>query len=166
MAPKRYCVSRAPAVNLKEELNAFEEKLNQQRVKTNHDLEYAFVTTTAINEVADVNDEFNREAIFAEQARQAAIQMLPRLKSLGIPTEVPLGYRGERVKDDKQMAKVRDTLKAKKDTIEKSERVRKLRELKKMGKKIQTEVLKKRSKEKKEFLEKVKKRPVAELFEE
>lgn len=163
--PKRLKRAHVPAINLEDELNVATELLTNQRTKDKAELEYALVTTTRCNPTNDVNDEFVREFNFTEQAKQAAIDVLPRLKELAIPTEIPKTYKGEMLKDEKQMAKIRDNLKSKKDSIEKSEKVKKLRELKKIGKKIQEEVLRKRSKDKKEFLEKVKKKPVAELFD-
>lgn len=162
--PQRYAKSDSPAVNLIDSIKASTEFLSKQRTSTNQEREYALITTVKPFEMKDVNDEFTREFHFSEQAKEAARNVLPRLKELGIPTEVPKTYKGEMVKDEKQMARIRDNLKSKKDSIEKSEKVKKLRELKKIGKKIQQEVLKKRSKEKKEFLEKVKTKPVAEIF--
>lgn len=164
--PQRYMRADNPAVNLVDSIKASTEFLSKQRTSQNQDKEYALVTTVKSFDMKDVNDEFTREFHFSEQAKQAARCVLPKLKELGIPTEVPSTYKGEMVKDDKQMARIRDNLKSKKDSIEKSEKVKKLRELKKIGKKIQQEVLKKRSKEKKEFLEKVKTKPVSELFDE
>lgn len=163
--PKRLKRAHVPAINLEDELNIATELLKNQRTKDKAELEYALVTTTKSNPTNDVNDEFVREFNFTEQARQAVIDVLPRLKELGIPAQVPKTYKGEMLKDEKQMAKIRENLKTKRDSIDKSEKVKKLRELKKMGKKIQEEVLRKRSKDKKEFLEKVKKKPVAELFD-
>lgn len=122
------------------------------------------ITKTSIKSLKDVNDEFNRENVFLEQANQAVIDVLPRIKALDIPTEIPPTYKGEMMKDEKQMARIRESLKSKKDSIEKSKKMKKLRELKKIGKKIQEEVLRKRTKDKKEFLEKVKTKPVSELF--
>lgn len=164
--PKRLTRAPVPAVNLVDELKVATEILSKQRTKENAELEYATVTTTTVEDTRDINDEFLREHNICEQARQAAIEVLPRLEALGIPTEVPTTYKGELVKDEKQMARVRDSLKSKKDSIDKSEKMKKLRELKKMGKKIQEEVLRKRSKDKKEFLEKVKKKPVSDLFDD
>jgi len=155
-----------PAINLADELKVATEILSKQRTVNKGEFEYATVTTTKNVDVKDVDDEFTREVQFSEQAKQAAVNVITRLKELGIPTEIPPNYKGELVKDEKQMAKIRDTLKSKKDSIERSEKAKKLRELKKIGKKIQDEVLRKRSKEKKEFLDKVKKRPVSELFDD
>lgn len=165
--PARLMKAKVAAINLTDELKVATEILKKQRTVENAELEYAFVTTThRESDLKDVNDDFNRELKFSEQANKAALEVLPLLKQLGIPTEVPPTYKGEMVKDEKQMAKVRDTLKSKKESIDKSEKIKKLRELKKMGKKIQEEVLRKRSKDKKDFLEKVKKRPVSELFDD
>lgn len=163
--PKRLKRAAAPAINMVDELKVATEILFKQRTSVKPELEYALVTTTNTNEINDVNDEFAREVLFSEQAKMAANHLIPKLKELGIPTDIPKAFKGEMVKSEQQMAKVRDTLKSRKDSNEKSEKMKKLRELKKMGKKIQEEVLRKRSKDKKEFLEKVKKRPVAELFD-
>lgn len=159
-------MAQNPAINLVDDLKAVTELLTKQRTTENTELEYALITTCKSKNIKDVDNEFVREYQFSEQAKEAAREVLPRLKQLGIPTEVPKTYKGEMVKDEKQMARVRDNLKNKKDSVEKSEKMKKLRELKKMGKKIQEEVLRKRQKDKKEFLEKVKKRPVSELFED
>lgn len=164
--PKRLMVAPAPAINLLDDIKAATELLAGHRRKDNAEQEYALVTTVRNIKVKDINDEFTREHLLTEQAKEAATQAIAKLTELGIPTEVPKGYKGEMLKDERQMAKIRDTLKSKRDAIEKSEKMKKLRELKKMGKKIQEEVLKKRSKDKKEFLEQVKKKPVSELFED
>lgn len=126
--------------------------------------EHVFVTTTKVPKIKNIDDEFDRENAFLQQAIQAATDVLPKIQALGIPTVIPSTYTGEMMKDAKQMARIRENLKTKKDSIEKSKKVKKLRELKKIGKKIQEEVLRKRSKEKKEFLDKVKTTPASELF--
>lgn len=164
--PKRLIASSTPAINLTDELQVAYESLASKRTKQNEEQEYALVTTVKSIHVKDINDEFTREYLFSEQAKEAAAKAIARMRELDIPSEIPKTYKGELVKDEKQMAKIRDNLKSKKDAIEISEKMKKLRELKKIGKKIQTEVLQKRNKEKKEFLEKVKKKPVSELFED
>lgn len=164
--PQRLTVANTPAINLVDDIRASTEILSKQRINVNQELEYALITSVKSVDLKDYNDEFSREFQFSEQAKHAALRVLPKLAELGIPTEIPKTYKGEFVKDEKQMAKIRDTLKSKKESIEKSEKMKKLRELKKMGKKIQQEVLKKRSKDKKEFLEKVKKKPASELFDD
>lgn len=163
--PKRLKKAHAPAINMTDELKVAAEILNKQRSKEKQELEYALVTTTNTNEFDDVNNEFARECLFSEQAKQAAASVLPKLKKLGIPTDIPEKYNGDRVKSNHQMEKIKNTLKSRKESIEKSDKMKKLRDLKKLGKKIQEEVLRKRVKEKKEFLDQVKKRPVSELFD-
>jgi len=164
--PKRLIASSTPAINLPDEIKSVTEQLAKQRSKTNPEQEYALVATVKGISVKDINDEFTREYLIVEQAKEAAGKAISRLNDLGIPTDIPKSYKGVMVKDDDQMAKIRENLKTKKDAIEKAEKMKKLRELKKIGKKIQEEVLKKRSKEKKEFLERVKTKPVSELFED
>lgn len=164
--PKRLQRAHVPAINLVDEIKLATEMLKKQRTTDNVELEYALVTTTKSTDLRDVNDEFVREYQFSEQAKQAALKVIPKAEELGIPTVIPKTYKGEMIKDERQMAKIRDSLKNKKDSIEQSEKMKKLRELKKMGKKIQQEVLRKRSKDKKEFLEKVKRKPASELFDD
>merc|ERR1711994_906813 len=60
-------------------------------------------------------------------------------------------------KTDDHMNKIRAKLVSKQATEERLEKVRKLRELKKFGKKVQQEVNVKRAKEKREMLDQVKK---------
>jgi hypothetical protein len=164
--PRRLMVAHTPSINLVDEIKASTELLRKQRKKENADLEYALVTSVESAEIKDINDEFTREYLISEQAKVAAATAIKRMRELGVPTEIPKTYKGEMCKDEKQMARIRENLKSKKDAIEKSEKMKKLRELKKMGKKIQEEVLRKRNKEKKEFLEQVKKKPVSELFDD
>merc|ERR1719400_2302426 len=60
-------------------------------------------------------------------------------------------------KTDTHMNKIREKLVSKQATEDRLEKVRKLRELKKFGKKVQQEVTIKRAKEKREMLDQVKK---------
>jgi hypothetical protein len=69
---------------------------------------------------------------------------MPRLKGFGVLTKRPEDYFAEMSKTDDHMKKVRETLLTKHAEIEKREKVRKLRELKKMGKQIQIEAEKKK----------------------
>lgn len=162
---KKLIKSKKPAVDLINEIKAATRKLAEKRATENAEPEYAFITTTKVEKNDDVFDEFTRENNFLQQASQAATDVIPKIRELGIPTDIPNTYKGEMMKDERQMGRIRENLKSKKESIEKSKKMKKLRELKKIGKKIQEEVLRKRSKEKKEFLEKVKTKPVSELFE-
>ncbi|XP_046843427.1 LOW QUALITY PROTEIN: probable rRNA-processing protein EBP2 [Xenia sp. Carnegie-2017] len=89
--------------------------------------------------------------------KMAVVQALSKLKKLGISTERPSDYFAEMVKTDDHMQKVREKLITKELVMEKSEKARKMREMKKYGKKVQQEVLRKRQQEKKQMLDSVKK---------
>ena len=104
-----------------------------------------------------VNDDFKREMYFYRLAQTAVLEGIQRLHSQGIPTRRPDDYFAEMAKTDVQMQKVRKKLLAKKASEEQRDKIRKIRENKKYGKKVQQEVLQKRQKEKKEMIEKVKK---------
>lgn len=74
---------------------------------------------------------------------------LPRLKGFGILTKRAEDYFAEMAKSDTHMKRVRSTLLTKHAEIEKSEKIRKQRELKKIGKSIQVENEQKKAKAKK-----------------
>ncbi|XP_057311380.1 probable rRNA-processing protein EBP2 [Hydractinia symbiolongicarpus] len=103
----------------------------------------------------DIQDDFKREMLFYCQAQMAAKEALSRLRSLDIPTERPDDYFAEMVKTDVHMQKIRQKLLDRKTSMEKSEKAKKQRQLKKIGKKVQQDVLQKRQQEKKKMLETV-----------
>ena len=74
-----------------------------------------------------------------------------------IPTKRPDDYFAQMAKSDDHMQKIRQKLLSKQQVQEKIEKVKKLRELKKYGKKVQIEVQQNRLKEKKQLMENVKK---------
>lgn len=96
-----------------------------------------------------VDNDFQRESLFLKQAQDAVEKALPRLAGFGILTKRAEDYFAEMSKSDGHMKKVRATLLTKHAEIEKRDKIRKLRELKKMGKKIQVETEQKRAQEKK-----------------
>ena len=104
-----------------------------------------------------VHNDFKREMKFHRQAQAAVLEGLPKLHSLGIKTKRPEDYFAEMAKSDDHMKKIREKLLAKELAMERSEKAKKLRELRKYGKKIQQEVLQKRQKEKREMAEAIKK---------
>jgi len=79
------------------------------------------------------------------------------LKSLGFATKRPEDYFAQMAKTDDHMQKIREKLLSKEQVNERTEKVKKLRELKKYGKKVQVEVQQKRMKEKKQLMDNVKK---------
>ncbi|KAI0230752.1 putative rRNA-processing protein EBP2 [Lamellibrachia satsuma] len=104
-----------------------------------------------------VHDDFKREMRFYRQAQAAVLEGIERLHSMHIPTKRPDDYFAEMAKSDMHMKKVREKLISKQISIERSEKAKKMRELRKFGKKVQHEVLQKRQKEKREMLNAVKK---------
>lgn len=103
-----------------------------------------------------IHDDFQREMRFYKQAQAAFNEALPKLNKLGIPTKRPDDYFAEMVKTDDHMQRVRAKLLSKQQAMERSEKAKKQREMKKYGKKVQQEILQKRQKEKREMMEAVK----------
>ncbi|XP_057370451.1 probable rRNA-processing protein EBP2 [Daphnia carinata] len=101
-------------------------------------------------------DDLQRETLFYRQAQSAIIEGLARLKTLGIPTRRPEDYFAQMAKSDDHMLKVKRRILTQQVAQEKCQKVKKLRELKKYGKKVQVEVGLQRAKEKRELLSKVK----------
>lgn len=118
-----------------------EEKENVTKGKTNNAL---------------LND-FEREMTFHRQAQAAVIEGLRRLKELNIPTKRPDDYFAQMVKTDAHMQKVRVALTKKKAAVERSEKVRKIRQMRKINKQLEKQARVKKVNEKKEFLDQVKK---------
>lgn len=104
-----------------------------------------------------VHNDFKREMLFYRQAQAAAMAGLQRLDELGLPGLRPDDYFAQMAKSDEHMQKVRRRLIQKQIGQQISERVRKIREIKKFGKKVQVEVEQRKHKEKREMLEKIKK---------
>merc|ERR1712154_338111 len=89
----------------------------------------------------DVHNDFKREMSFYQQAQAAVLWAYPRLQTLGVPTLRPTDYFAQMAKTDEHMKKVREKLVEKKTSMERSEKAKKLRELRKFGKKVQQDVL-------------------------
>ncbi|XP_063403488.1 probable rRNA-processing protein EBP2 [Mytilus trossulus] len=105
----------------------------------------------------DIHNDFRREMLFYRQAQATVLSAIPKLHKMGIKTKRPEDYFAQMAKTDDHMKRVRERLLHKQLSIEKSEKAKKLRELRKYGKKVQQEVLLKRQKDKKEMMEAVKK---------
>ncbi|XP_020638862.3 putative rRNA-processing protein EBP2 isoform X2 [Pogona vitticeps] len=112
---------------------------------------------TLDKDAIDPEDDFKREMSFYRQAQASVLEALPRLHQLKILTRRPDDYFAEMAKSDQQMQKIRQKLKSKQEAMEKSERAKQLRVLRKYGKKVQIEVLQKRQKEKSTMLNAIKK---------
>merc|ERR1712113_953020 len=77
--------------------------------------------------------------------------------SMNIRTRRPDDYFAQMAKSDDHMNKIRAKLLEKEQGQQRAEKVAKLRELKKFGKKVQTEVQQKRLKQKKDMMDEMKK---------
>ncbi|KAJ8040171.1 putative rRNA-processing protein EBP2 [Holothuria leucospilota] len=105
----------------------------------------------------EVEDYFKRELKFYRQAQAAVLEALPQLNKLNVQTKRPADYFAEMAKSDAHMKRVREKLIERQIALEKSEKAKKLRELKKFGKSVQQEVLSARQREKSEMTKKLKK---------
>ena len=54
-----------------------------------------------------VHNDFKRELTFYRQAQATVLELLPRLKSMGVPTKRPDDYFAQMAKSDDHMNKVR-----------------------------------------------------------
>ncbi len=104
-----------------------------------------------------VLNDFKREMLFHRQAQTAAVEGIKRLHELGIKTKRPDDYFAEMAKSDEHMQKVRSNLMAKQEGQAKSERIKQIREQRKMGKLVQRQARVQRDTEKREMLDKLKK---------
>jgi len=104
-----------------------------------------------------VLNDFRRENIFHRQAQGAVMEGINRLKKLGIPTSRPDDYFAEMAKSDEHMQKVRENLMKKQMIAQRSEKVRQLRQQKKIAKQMQVEATLKKHAEKRKLMEEVKK---------
>ncbi|XP_043651787.1 probable rRNA-processing protein EBP2 homolog isoform X2 [Drosophila teissieri] len=104
-----------------------------------------------------VLNDFKREMLFHRQAQSAVLEAIPRLHELGIKTRRPDDYFAEMAKSDEHMQKVRANLMAKQQGQAKSERIKQIREQRKMGKMLAKQTKVQREAEKKDMLDKLKK---------
>ncbi|XP_046742804.1 probable rRNA-processing protein EBP2 homolog [Diprion similis] len=102
-------------------------------------------------------NDFKREMMFHRQAQGAVMEGIAKLKKLGIVTKRPDDYFAEMAKSDQHMQKVRENLMKKQVEAQRSERVRQLRQQRKVGKQMQIEAKLKKHAEKKKMLDEVKK---------
>ncbi|KAF9979238.1 rRNA-processing protein and EBNA1-binding protein ebp2 [Mortierella antarctica] len=113
------------------------------------------ITSTLAVTVADPDDDLNREVAFYNQALEAAVLGRDRIKKEGGVFERPGDYFAEMIKTDDHMAKIRQRLLDENASIQASERAKAQRELKKFGKKVQTEKRLEREKSKADALDKI-----------
>jgi len=136
----------APELAMKEDVHSKEreKKLKADKANVNIDED-------------TVHNDFKREMMFYRQAQAAVLEAVPRLHSLNIKTKRPEDYFAQMAKSDDHMNKIRAKLLSKEQGQQRAEKVAKLRELKKFGKKVQIEVQQKRQKAKKDMMDEMKK---------
>lgn len=103
-----------------------------------------------------VHDDLKRELAFYEQALDAAKMGRKKYKELKKPFSRPDDYFAEMVKTDEQMNKIRQNLVEESESIKNAEAAKRQRDIRKYGKKVQTEKLLEKNKNKKMELEKIK----------
>lgn len=103
-----------------------------------------------------VLNEFKRENLIHRQAQAAVVDGIKRLKDLNIPTKRPDDYFAEMAKSDEHMQKVRKNLMAKQAAQARTEKVRQLRDQKKIAKRVQIDTKLKQAADKKQMLEQLK----------
>lgn len=104
-----------------------------------------------------VLNDFRREMTFHRQAQAAVLEGIKRLHALNIPTKRPDDYFAEMAKTDEHMQKIRSNLAAKQQGQAKSERLKQIREQRKMGKLIQRQARVQKEAEKRDMLNNLKK---------
>ncbi|XP_022129318.2 probable rRNA-processing protein EBP2 homolog [Pieris rapae] len=103
-----------------------------------------------------VLNEFKRENLIHRQAQSAVLDGIKRLKDLNIPTRRPDDFFAEMAKTDEHMQKVRKNLMAKQAAQARVEKVRQLRDQKKMAKRVQIDTKLKQAADKRQMLEQLK----------
>ncbi|RMC08562.1 hypothetical protein DUI87_14809 [Hirundo rustica rustica] len=93
--------------------------------------------SASTSDAIDPENDFQREMSFYRQAQAAVLEALPRLHKLQVPTRRPDDYFAEMAKSDQQMQKIRQKLKSKQEAMERSEKAKQLRAMRKYGKKTE-----------------------------
>ncbi|EME45685.1 hypothetical protein DOTSEDRAFT_150914 [Dothistroma septosporum NZE10] len=106
-------------------------------------------------QIADVEDDLNRELAFYRQSLDAVTEARSRLKKEGVPFSRPTDYFAEMVKSEEQMGKVRAKMLDEAARKKASADARRQRDLKKFGKAVQVAKLQERQKEKTKTLDRI-----------
>ena len=113
------------------------------------------IVSDAPTEIADVDDDLNRELSFYKQSLDALTKARKLLKKEGVSFSRPADYFAEMVKDDEHMGKIKQKLIDEAAGKRASADARRQRDLKKFGKQVQVAKLQERSKEKRDTMEKI-----------
>lgn len=114
-----------------------------------------FLKAGKIDEVA--LNEFKRETMFHRQAQSAVMRGVELLIKHNIPTHRPEDYFAEMFKSDEHMQKVRHALLQRKTVLEQTEKVRRIRQEKKLAKEKRVAAVQEKHKQKRELNENIKK---------
>lgn len=113
------------------------------------------VTSAEPIQIADVEDDLNRESVFYRQSLEAVKEARALLKKEGVPFSRPADYFAEMVKSEEQMGKVRQKMVDEAARKKASADARRQRDLKKFGKAVQVAKLQERQKAKSETMDKI-----------
>ncbi|SMQ48555.1 unnamed protein product [Zymoseptoria tritici ST99CH_3D7] len=113
------------------------------------------VTSAEPVQIADVEDDLNRELAFYRQSLNAVTEARTKLKKEGVPFTRPTDYFAEMVKSEEQMGKVRSKLLDETARKKASADARRQRDLKKFGKAVQVAKLQDRAKETSKTLDRI-----------
>jgi rRNA-processing protein EBP2 len=117
--------------------------------------EHQSLTTGEPVEIADVEDDLNRELAFYQQSLLAATDARKLLKKEGASFSRPADYFAEMVKSDEHMGKIKQKLIDAAANKKAASDARRQRDLKKFGKQVQIAKLQERDKAKRETLDKI-----------
>lgn len=113
------------------------------------------VTSAEPVQIADVEDDLNRELAFYKQSLDAVKEARHRLKKEGVPFSRPPDFFAEMVKSEEQMGKVRQKMVDEAARKKASADARRQRDLKKFGKAVQVAKLQERDKAKRDTMDKI-----------
>lgn len=113
------------------------------------------ITSAEPVQIADVEDDLNRELSFYKQSLDAVKEARAKLKKEGVPFTRPSDYFAEMVKTEEQMGKVKAKLVDEAARKKASADARRQRDLKKFGKAVQVAKLQERDRTKRETMDKI-----------
>ncbi|KAI9226401.1 MAG: putative rRNA-processing protein ebp2 [Piptocephalis tieghemiana] len=119
-------------------------------------MEHMTVDSSVPTVVEDAENDLEREMAFYRQALEGAMKGREQLKAVDYPITRPDDYYAEMLKNDEHMEKVRQRLLEEAASMKASEAAKRLRDLKKFGKKVQAEKQLERQKNKAQELERIK----------
>lgn len=102
-----------------------------------------------------INDDLTRELAFYQQALAAGQEAKKRIIQAKVPFNRPSDFFAEMIKSDQHMLRIKKHLVEEAQAIKSAEEAKKMREMRKFGKKVQIEKIQERQKLKADTLEKI-----------